>query len=119
MKRTSLRQLKWFDRFTYVKNVVFEANDLGQLGTRFQIVRFKPGKSIAPHFHRKAYEIFYIRSGTGTITMNGKTYRIKPDDIFLCEPNDRHALKNTGRRDLVVLIFKTNEIPDKDIHWVS
>lgn len=117
MRRTALRQLKWYDRFTYVKNVVFEATDLGQRGSRFQIVRLKPGKTIAPHYHKKTYEIFYIRNGRGQLQMNGRRYSLIRDDIILCEPGDRHGFRNTGRRDLVVLIFKTNEVPNKDIYW--
>ena len=69
MKRTALKKLTWHNRFTYVKNVVCEADDLGQKGSRFQIVRFKPGKAIATHYHKKAYEIFYIHSGTGRLVM--------------------------------------------------
>ncbi len=117
MKRAALKKLRWQNRFTYIKHVVFEAHDLGQKGSRFQIVRFKPGKAIAAHYHKKAYEIFYIHSGGGSLQMNGRNYRIKRDDIILCEPGDRHGFRNTGRRDLIVLIFKTNEIPNKDIYW--
>ncbi|EKD79073.1 MAG: hypothetical protein ACD_41C00177G0008 [uncultured bacterium] len=117
MKRTALKKLTWHNRFTYVKNVVCEADDLGQKGSRFQIVRFKPGKAIATHYHKKAYEIFYIHSGTGRLVMKGRSYRLQRDDIILCEPGDHHGFHNTGKTDLIVLIFKTNEIPNKDIYW--
>ncbi|MBI4407649.1 MAG: cupin domain-containing protein [Candidatus Kerfeldbacteria bacterium] len=117
MRRTALNKLVWKNRFTYVKNVVYEADTLGQRGARFQIVRFRPGARIAPHYHRKAYEIFYIHSGSGKLLMNGKSYRLKANDIILCQPKDRHGFVNTGRKDLTILVFKTNEIPDRDIHW--
>ncbi|MBI5412339.1 cupin domain-containing protein [Candidatus Peregrinibacteria bacterium] len=117
MKKKSLQKLTWSDRFTYVKNVVFEADDLGQPGARFQVVKFKPGTIIKPHYHKKTYEIFYIHSGQGSLRINQEKYPLKKDDIILCEPGDRHALENTGKKDLVILIFKTNEVPDKDIFW--
>lgn len=117
MKRMSVSDLEWADRFTYVKNVLFEAEDLAQEGARFQIVKFKPGSSIKPHHHEQTHEIFYIREGSGILEMNGEKFEIGADDVFLCEPGDRHAFFNTGETELVVLIFKTNEGGDGDIYW--
>ena len=116
MKRVNIKKLKWHDRFTYVKNVVFTAEDLGQKGTLFQIVKFKPGKSIDHHYHKKTSEIFFVESGQGKIWINHRPYVLKPGEIILCQPGDWHAFKNTGRKDLIILIFKTNEVLDKDIY---
>ena len=120
MKRKNLKKLKWFNRLTFVKNIVFDAHDLKQKGSRFQIVKFKPGQKIDSHYHKKVYEIFYIRDGKGIIRINGRKYELQKDDIFLCEPGDKHSFENTGKKDLTILVFKTNETtdaPDKDIYW--
>jgi len=116
MKVSSVRHLKWKDRFTYVKDVPFDEKDLHCPGTKFQIVKFKPHTSIKPHHHQKIYEIFYIRSGNGILKLNKKEFRCAPDDFFLCEPGDIHEFINDTDDDFVILIFKTNEEED-DIYW--
>ena len=116
MKYRPVPKMEWKERFTYVKNVVFEADELGQEGARFQIVKFLPHTTIEPHYHEKVREIFYIRSGNGIIRFNGQENRAKADDIFLCEPKDVHEIINDADEELVILIFKTNESPD-DIIW--
>ena len=116
MKATSLKGLKWEKRFTYVKNVVFDGKDLHRPGARFQIVRFKKGRRIAPHYHKQTTEIFYVRSGRGTVTLKGKRFKAEKDDIFLVEPLDVHEIENKGKNDLVILIFKSFE-GRNDIFW--
>ncbi len=117
MKKRSLKNLKWQDRYTYVKNIPFNEKDLNCKGTKFQIVNFKPGVSIEPHYHKKTYEIFYVREGEGILKLNGKKFRCDRDDFFLCEPGDTHEFINDTKKDFIILIFKTNEIEDKDMFW--
>ncbi len=117
MKIGKLRQLEFKGRFTYLKNVPFDENGLKCPGSKFQIVKFLPGSEIKPHFHRKTYEIFYVRGGNGILSMNGQDFRCKPDDFFLCEPGDSHAFKNDTKEDFIILIFKTNEPKQGDIFW--
>lgn len=117
MKFGRLDGLNWKDRFTYVKDVPFSEKDLHCAGTKFQIVKFRPHTSIKPHYHKKTYEIFYIRSGTGILNLNNKEFRCRPDDFFLCEPGDIHEFINDRDDDFVILIFKTNEVEDKDMYW--
>lgn len=116
MKYKTLNSLAWEERFTYIKNIVFNEKDLGSLGAKFQIVKFKPQTKIEPHYHDKVHEIFYIKSGQGQIVFNGLTHQVKADDIFLCQPGDVHAIINNHKEELVILIFKTNE-DENDIKW--
>ncbi len=116
MKAKNLAKLDWKDRFTYVKNIPFDENDMKCKGAKFQIVKFKPNTSIKPHFHKKTVEIFYIKSGNGILKLNKEEFRCKPDDFFLCEPGDIHEFINNTKEDFVILIFKTNE-EKEDIFW--
>jgi len=116
MKKNSLNKLVWNKRFTYLKNIPFNEQDLNCKGTKFQIVKFEPHTSLKPHYHKNTSEIFYIRSGTGILRLNRQEYRCQPDDFFLCEPGDVHEFENDTDKEFVVLIFKTNEA--EDIHWV-
>lgn len=118
MKKGSLSGLKWKKKYTYFKNIVFDEKDLNEKGAKFQIVKFKQNTSIGPHYHKKVHEIFYVRSGNGILKLNDKKFRCKPDDFFLCRPNDLHEFINDTSRDFTILIFKTNE-EKGDIHWKS
>jgi len=116
MKTGSLSKLNWKDRYTYVKDIPFDENDLKCKGSKFQIVKFKPNTNIKPHYHKKTIEIFYIKEGEGILKLNKKEFKCKPDDFFLCEPNDIHEFINNTNKDFTILIFKTNE-EDNDIFW--
>lgn len=116
MKKLNLNKLNWEKRYSYLKNVLFTEKDLNCVGSKFQVVKFLSGESIEQHYHKRTYEIFYILEGRGIVTMNGKDYLVGPNNMFLCEPKDKHGFNNTGSKDLIVLIFKTNE-PKDDIYW--
>ncbi len=118
LKSGKLKNLKWTDRYTYVKNIVFTEKDLLSKGAKFQIVKFKPKTSIKPHYHKLTSEIFYIQSGTGVIKLNSQEFNCSPNDFFLCEQRDIHEFINNTDEDLIILIFKTNEVEDTDIYWV-
>lgn len=109
MIKKNLNQLKFRKRFDYLKNIIFNEKDLKQKGTRFQVIKFLPGKGIKPHYHKKVCEIFCVKSGKGIFIINGKKYKAKENDVFLCQPGDVHSITNNSRSDLVMLIFKTNE----------
>lgn len=110
--------LEWKKRFVYMKNVPFDEVSLNQKGAKFQIIRFLPNTRIWPHFHKNVCEIFYIRSGKGTLIFNGEKYQAEKDDIFLCQPNDIHEIINDSNEELVILTFKTNE-ESGDIFWLE
>jgi mannose-6-phosphate isomerase-like protein (cupin superfamily) len=62
-----------------------------------------PGSSIGYHL-QKEDEIYYIVSGTGEMTMNGKTFSVQQGDAILTRPGNWHGLKQVGEVDLVVLV---------------
>lgn len=116
MRKSSLAELSWKERHTYVKDVPFDGKNLNCPGTKFQIVKFKPGTSIKPHYHKKTSEIFYIQSGNGVLKLNGQGFRCQPNDFFLCEPEDVHEFVNDTPKEFIILIFKTNE-EEVDFYW--
>lgn len=117
MKKCNLSELNFEERYTYVKNIPFDEDDLKCKGSKFQIVKFKPHTSIKPHYHKKTNEIFYILKGKGILKLNNTKFRCKPDDFFLCESNDVHEFVNDTEEEFVILIFKTNE-EEGDMFWV-
>lgn len=64
---------------------------------------FKPGSGVGLHT-QKEDEIYYVLSGRGTMTLDGKTVDITPGTAVLTRTGSSHSLKQTGTEDLVVLI---------------
>jgi mannose-6-phosphate isomerase-like protein (cupin superfamily) len=63
----------------------------------------KPGSGIGLH-EQKEDEIYYVLSGTGTMTLDGKTVDITPGTAVLTRTGSSHSLKQTGSEELVILI---------------
>jgi mannose-6-phosphate isomerase-like protein (cupin superfamily) len=63
----------------------------------------KPGSGIGHHVQAED-EIYYVLSGRGTITLDGKTMEIGPGTAVLTRTGSSHALRQTGAEDLVILI---------------
>ena len=64
---------------------------------------FKPGSGVGLH-EQKEDEIYYVLSGKGTMTLDGKTVEIAPGTAVLTRTGSTHSLKQAGDEDLVILI---------------
>src|SRR5918992_234438 len=74
-----------------------------KLGLVFRKRALKPGSGIGLH-EQKEDEIYYVLSGTGTMTLDGKTVHVTPGTAILTRPGSSHSLRQTGSEDLVILI---------------
>jgi mannose-6-phosphate isomerase-like protein (cupin superfamily) len=63
----------------------------------------KPGSGIGLH-EQKEDEIYYVLSGKGAMTLDGKTIEITPGTAVLTRTGSSHSLKQVGGEDLVILI---------------
>lgn len=63
----------------------------------------KPGSGIGLH-EQTEDEIYYVLSGTGVMTLDGKTVNITPGTAILTRTGSSHSLKQTGTEDLVIMI---------------
>jgi mannose-6-phosphate isomerase-like protein (cupin superfamily) len=63
----------------------------------------KPGSGIGYH-EQKEDEIYYVLSGRGTMTVDGKSFDVGPGDAILTRPGSSHGLKQAGPDDLVIMI---------------
>ena len=63
----------------------------------------KPGSGIGYHL-QKEDEIYYVLSGRGEMTIDGKTFEVGPGDAVLTRPGASHSLKQVGKEDLVIMI---------------
>ena len=74
-----------------------------KLGLVFRKRALKPGSGIGLH-EQKEDEIYYVLSGTGTMTLDGKTVNVTPGTAVLTRTGSSHSLRQTGNDDLVILI---------------
>jgi mannose-6-phosphate isomerase-like protein (cupin superfamily) len=65
--------------------------------------RLPPGKATIPHHHKVTEEIYYILSGTASMTLEGETRPVGPGDAIAIPPGRRHTIENTGADELVFL----------------
>src|SRR6478736_2128649 len=64
---------------------------------------FHPGSGVGLH-EQKEDEIYYVLSGRGTMTLDGKSIDVTPGTAVLTRTGSSHSLKQVGSEDLVVLI---------------
>jgi mannose-6-phosphate isomerase-like protein (cupin superfamily) len=69
----------------------------------------KPGSAIGYHL-QKEDEIYYVLSGRGQMTIDGRSFEVTPGTAVLTRPGSSHGLKQTGAEDLVILINYENAI---------
>jgi len=83
----------------------------GEIGSRvtFRIAEIpvpQPGdKPRGPHLHREFEECIYVLSGEGTTHAESGEIAVKPGDIVLIPPGEKHMTRNTGSVPLVLLCF--------------
>ena len=71
-------------------------------------VTIEPGCSLGYHEHHGESETYYLLTGKGVYSDNGKEIEAKAGDVFFCDDGNGHGLKNTGDEELsfVALILK-------------
>src|SRR5262245_25206602 len=62
-----------------------------------------PGSAIGYHLQMED-EIYYVLSGRGSMTIDGKSFDVGPGDAILTRPGSSHGLKQVGSDDLVIMI---------------
>jgi mannose-6-phosphate isomerase-like protein (cupin superfamily) len=63
----------------------------------------KPGSGIGYHVQQED-EIYYVLSGRGVMTLDGKSVDVGPGTAILTRTGSSHGLKQTGTDDLVIII---------------
>ena len=77
--------------------------DTPNLAMVFRKRALKPGSGIGYH-EQKEDEIYYVLSGRGLMTIDGKEFEVGPGDAVLTRPGSSHGLKQAGADDLVIMI---------------
>ncbi|MEM9265039.1 MAG: cupin domain-containing protein [Cyanobacteria bacterium P01_F01_bin.13] len=87
-----------------LKKVMLQPGEIPHL-TNFSQATFAPGQVADAHAHSDMHEVFFVSTGTGTMTVNGIDQMLAPGVCILVEPGDVHEVKNTGEAPLVLTYF--------------
>lgn len=68
---------------------------------RKRVLHRNAGIGLHPHDHD---EIYYVVSGRGHYTVDGRNHDVGPGDAMLTRPGSTHAIRQAGDEDLVLLI---------------
>lgn len=74
-----------------------------KLALVFRKRALKPGSGIGYH-EQKEDEIYYVLSGRGMMTIDGKDVEVGPGTAVLTRPGSSHGLKQIGQEDLVIML---------------
>ena len=91
-----------------LKEALLTGEDLGQHCRMFSRVTIPAGCELGYHEHHGESETYYLLTGKGVYSDNGKEIEAKAGDVFFCDDGNGHGLKNTGDEELsfVALILK-------------
>lgn len=119
MAKRNLHDAEWQGRAGHQKTVLFNEDELRITDAKVQVIRVEPGKKIEPHYHKIRTEAFYVLQGAGIIQQNEENLHCVAHDYFLSKPDTIHAVENTGDEDFIIMIFRTNDPGESDMHWVN
>jgi mannose-6-phosphate isomerase-like protein (cupin superfamily) len=77
--------------------------DVPKLGLVFRKRILRPGSAIGYHMQTED-EIYYVLSGRGVMTLDGKDMNVGPGTAVLTRTGSSHGLKPLGTEDLVIII---------------
>jgi quercetin dioxygenase-like cupin family protein len=102
----------------YEKRVLFSSADFPDPGHLLQVVTISPGTTQRRHFHHDQTEVFFILAGDAEIVIDGRCYRVAPEDAFICSPGEVHHVCNNTAEDVRILVFKLR-LPEEgtDTTW--
>ena len=63
-----------------------------------------PGVSVGVHHHEHDEEYYYIVSGTGIMTLDGKEHPVQAGDITAVFPGGSHGLANNSNANLRIIV---------------
>ncbi len=82
---------------------VFSKEDLRGKARLFARIGIGAGSSIGYHVHDQEEEVFYILSGRGVVTEDGKESGVGPGDAVLTGGGGGHSIRNDGPEALELL----------------
>lgn len=81
------------------------------------IITHPAGMSTVEHHHTRADEVYFVRSGSGRIRVDGETWGLQPGDTVIIRPGQRHKLWADGPEDLVLIVTCAPAYSVAEVIW--
>ena len=89
-----------YGKFAFRREQATDNQAIKEIG----LMTLKPGDSIGLHKHADNEDTYIIISGEGLFTDgNGNEYIVGPQSVTIAVAGESHALKNTGKEDLIFI----------------
>jgi quercetin dioxygenase-like cupin family protein len=75
------------------------------VGAACELIVLAPGESMKDHFHVNCEHYIFVLSGDGLLELEGETHAVTQNYMISIEPEEVHALHNTGESTLELLEF--------------
>mgnify|MGYP006159526951 FL=1 len=83
------------------------------------VVRMNPGQIKKPSYHKKGEELYYVLSGAGEATLDGKEYELRKGCFFRVPPGVVHQF-TTVEEPICMLNFHSPPVfSDKDTYFIE
>jgi mannose-6-phosphate isomerase-like protein (cupin superfamily) len=86
------------------KAVIIRPGEVANL-TNFSQAWFQPGQIAGAHAHADMLEVFFVRSGNGVISVDGKSHVLEANTCVVVQPGETHEIRNSGEQVLELLYF--------------
>ena len=73
---------------------LFSGAELGGRADMLAVVTLQPGESVGEHPHNGNGEVYYILSGSATVTEDGTARILNPGDAEFCADGHTHSIVN-------------------------
>lgn len=83
--------------------IVNESNELKTLSVAG--ITIQPGKKSFSHAHPDNDELYYIHSGSGTMTIGEDTFEISAGNVIFCDGKKEHYISNTSNEQLYLTMI--------------
>jgi mannose-6-phosphate isomerase-like protein (cupin superfamily) len=86
------------------------------LGDNYKVKRItvKPGERLSLQKHQQRQENWTIINGGCLMTLNEKTWQVKPTETVIIKPGDLHRVENIGKKNLIFIEVQTGEYLGED-----
>jgi len=86
---------------------VVNPKTVGSKNLVFALGVFDVGDGLVPHIHPESEEVYYVIRGRGTVYISKEKREIstEPDMALYIPPRTIHAVKNTGKGELIIAFF--------------
>jgi len=84
-----------------IQKLLLDDKDKNKHIKLYALMTIKENCSIGEHQHIKETEYYYILSGKGEVLEKDGVRAVKPGDLVITGDQESHAIRNTGKEDLV------------------